>query len=171
MEDPNQLQYELLTLRRAVDELQGSGLRSIARTLGAVLILSGLIMVIFRWMSDAQMARFERDWNAKLQTAALTKTAPDEPEVDAPKAAMRAARAALKAAEQCREKVVIKYLPTLDMYYPDPNKRPLLGAYVLGNMFNEASPHPTTPPPSASDLANPNEANRVTWKGLSKRTV
>lgn len=171
MEDPNQLQFELLTLRKAVDELQGSGLRSIARTIGAVLILSGLIMMIFRWMSDAQMARFEKDWNARLQNEAATRATPEEPEVDAPRAAMRAAKAALKAAEQCREKVVVKYLPTLDMYYPDPKVRPLLGAYVLGNLFDQASPHPTTPPPSVSDITNPNEANKVTWKGIKSITV
>jgi hypothetical protein len=165
MEDPNQLQFELLTLRKAVDELQGSGLRSVARTFGAVLILAGFLMVIFRWMSDAQMSRFERDWGSRLQhDNALA----DEKDVDAPRAAMRAAQAAMKAAEQCKEKIVIKYLPTLNMYYPNPKVRPLLGAYVLGNMFNAASPHPTTPQPSSSDIVDPNTANQVTWKGLKK---
>lgn len=158
MDDLNQLQFELLTLRKVVEELQGSGMRSAARTIRAVLNLSGFLMVIFRWMSDAQMARFKRDWGSRLQAPlAVSK----EAKVDAPRAALRGAKAAIAAAEGCSQ-----VPPTLDMHYPDPKVRPLLGAYVRGNIFDNASLHPTTPPPSTCDITNPNEANMVTWKGL-----
>jgi hypothetical protein len=170
--DSNQLQYELLTLAKAVDELRGNGLRNVVRLLGAVAFLGGIILLGFNWISDRQVKRLEKGLLGQVQAGKQGELQGVDAEIDPAQAALRAAKAAMHVASQCKEKVVVKYLPTLDMFYYSAKDRPLLSSPVLGSMFDgAASPHPTTPSSPITAKAKGSDSKEVTWKGLDRRTT
>lgn len=132
------MEYEVLALQAAVEELKSLEIRNTIRLLGIVLIVAGALVYAFRMLKRP-----------------LATTVPDKAEepphlvtpsdVEPSLVALDAANKALAAAKAVRPRIVVKYLPTLDDQFVDIKKRPLLSSYVLGDMFDIASVHPTTP--------------------------
>ena len=150
------LQYELMALRSTVDELRSLEIRNTVRFVGVILMFAGVIMMFAGAlrMYQKQPVPVALDANAAPPATSAADTDPSVAAIDAANAAMVAAKAA-------RPKIVVKYMPTLDDQFVDIKKRPLLSSYVLGDMFDIASVHPTTP-----DLGLGEQA---TFKGLLRK--
>ena len=141
------MEFEVMVLQSAVQELRSLEMRNTIRLLGVIMILVGVLGYVLKSMQFRAPA-------AVLESAPLVPT----PDVDPSLAALDAANAAMVAAKAARPKIVVKYLPTLDHQFVDIKKRPLLSSYVLGDMFDIASVHPTTPDLGIGGVA--------TFKGL-----
>ena len=142
------VQYEVLLLQSAVQELKSLEMRNTIRLLGVILILAGVLIYGVRTMQNRTVPAA-----AEENLPRTSKT-----DVDPSLAALDAAGAAMAAAKAARPKIVVKYLPTLDDQFVDIKKRPLLSSYVLGDMFDIASVHPTTPDIGIGEV--------TTFKGL-----
>ena len=129
------LQHELLVLQAAVEELKSLEVRNTIRLLGLVIMVAAAVAYAFRSLQKKAVPVVMEGREPAM--------APSD--VDPSVAAMDAANAAMAAAKAARPQIVVKYMPTLDDQFVDIKKRPLLSSYVLGDMFDMASVHPTTP--------------------------
>lgn len=129
------LRYELLLLHSAVEELRSLEIRNTIRFVGMIMMFAGALVYAMK-VIQRRPTQVAVEANAPAVVAADT---------DPSMAALDAANAAMAAAKAARPKVVVRYMPTLDQQFVDIKKRPLLSSYVLGDMFDIASVHPTTP--------------------------
>jgi hypothetical protein len=144
----NDIHYEVILLQSAVQELKSLEMRNTIRLLGVILILAGVLIYGMRTMQNRTVPDAVEEDLSRTPKSGL----------DPSLAALDAASAAMVAAKAARPKIVVKYLPTLDDQFVDIKKRPLLSSYVLGDMFDIASVHPTTPDIGIGEVA--------TFKGL-----